>query len=48
MTQLSQDKLSLELFKIIFPQLNNIDVFSNQTNIKAKDQGIRFYFFTLF
>ena len=45
MTQLSQDKLSLELFKIIFPQLNNIDVFSNPNKlVKQKIKELDFIF----
>ncbi len=32
LTKLSKDKLSLELFEIIFPQLKNIKIFSNLNN----------------
>ena len=43
--QLSKDKLSLELFKIIFPQLKNIEIFSNLNNYaKSKIKESDFVF----
>ena len=45
LTQLSQDNLSLELFKTIFPQLKNIEIFSNLNNFaKAKIKDSDFIF----
>ena len=43
--QLSKDKFSLELFKIIFPQLKNIEIFSNLNNYaKSKIKESDFIF----
>ena len=43
--QLTQDDLSLELFKIIFPQLKNIEIFSNLNNFaKSKVKEFDFIF----
>ena len=45
MTQLSQDNISLELFKIIFPQLKNIEIFSKLNNFaKSKVNESDFIF----
>ena len=45
LTKLSKDKFSLELFKIIFPQIKNLKIFSNQNKfIKDKVENSDFIF----
>ena len=48
LTKLSKDEFSIELFKIIFPQLKNIKIFSNPNKFaKIKLKSKTFYFYYL-